>query len=62
MRGLRLLYPDNPVIQGVSDDTRFVASEPLGDLPGVWNEVPESSYCVVHKGHDTLQAFTPQAP
>ncbi len=62
VKGLRHLYPDNPVIQRVSDDTRLVVSEPLGDLPGVWKEVPESSYGVVHKGHDTLQAFTPQAP
>jgi glutamine amidotransferase len=62
VKGLRRLYPDNPVIQGVSDDTRLVVSEPLGDLPGVWNEVPESSYGVVHKGRDTLETFTPQAP
>ena len=60
--GLRRLYPDSPVIRGVSDDTRLVVSEPLGDLPGVWNEVPESSYGVVHKGHDSLHAFRPQAP
>jgi glutamine amidotransferase len=62
VKGLRRLYPDNPVIQGVSDDTRLVVSEPLGDLPGVWKEVPESSYGVVHKGRDTLETFTPQAP
>jgi glutamine amidotransferase len=62
VKGLRRLYPDNPVIQGVSDDTRLVVSEPLGDLPGVWNQVPESSYGVVQKGDDRLEAFRPQAP
>jgi len=25
---------------------RLVVSEPLGDLPGVWNEVPEASYAI----------------
>lgn len=50
------------VEQGVSDDTRLVVSEPFGDLPGIWNEVPESSYGAVHKGHDGLHALQPQAP
>ena len=25
----------------MGDDTRFIVSEPLRDLPGAWNEVPE---------------------
>jgi hypothetical protein len=29
------------------------------DLPGAWNEVPESSYGVVHEGEDELHPFTP---
>jgi glutamine amidotransferase len=62
VKGLRRLYPDNPVIQRVSDDTRLVVSEPLGDLPGAWNAVPESSYGVVHEGHDSLHEFHPKAP
>ena len=36
-------YPDNPVLQMLSDETRIVVSEPLGDLAGAWNEVPEST-------------------
>ena len=31
-----------------------MVSEPLGDLPGVWNEVPESSWGVVQPGQDEL--------
>jgi hypothetical protein len=41
---LRAQYPHNPVLHGLSDETRLVVSEPLGDLVGAWNEVPESSY------------------
>jgi glutamine amidotransferase len=60
--GLRKLYPDHPVLQRVSDETRLVVSEPLGDLPGAWHEVPESSYGVVQPGEDSLHPFTPQRP
>ncbi len=47
---LRELHPDLTFLQGVSDETRLIVSEPLGDLPGAWNEVPESSYGVVEPG------------
>jgi hypothetical protein len=42
-------------------ESRRVVSEPLGDLPGAWNEVPESSY-VVQPGDDELHPFAPVAP
>lgn len=32
------------ILQRVSDDIRLVVSEPIGDLPGAWNEVPEAIY------------------
>ncbi|MFE9478887.1 class II glutamine amidotransferase [Streptomyces spororaveus] len=57
---LRKLHPDMAFLQEVSDETRLVVSEPLGDLPGAWHEVPESSYGVVHAGADELCAFTPE--
>jgi glutamine amidotransferase len=57
---LRAQYPDNPVFQELSDETRIVVSEPLGDLAGVWNEVPEASYGVVREGRDELRPFAPQ--
>jgi len=58
---LRAQYPDNPVFHYLSDETRLVVSEPLGELAGAWNEVPESSYGVVNHGHDDLRKFTPRA-
>ena len=33
---LRHQYPDNPVLHDLSDETRLVVSEPLGDLKGAW--------------------------
>ena len=59
---LRELYPDNMIFQELDEDTRMVVSEPLGDLPGAWNEVPESSYGVVQYGQDELHDFTPIPP
>jgi glutamine amidotransferase len=59
---LRELYPDNMLFQQVDEDTRLVVSEPLGDLPGAWNEVPESSYGVVQYGQDEMHDFTPVPP
>jgi predicted glutamine amidotransferase len=59
---LRAQHPDNPILQLVSDETRLVVSEPLGDLAGAWNEVPESSYGVVQEGQDEMHPFTPKPP
>ncbi|MFE9931204.1 class II glutamine amidotransferase [Streptomyces sp. NPDC005533] len=56
---LRRLHPDMAFLQEVSDETRLIVSEPLGDLPGAWNEVPESSYGVVQPGADELFSFAP---
>ncbi|MEE1752136.1 class II glutamine amidotransferase [Streptomyces sp. SP18CS02] len=57
---LRRLHPDMRFLQEVSEETRLIVSEPLGDLPGAWNEVPESSYGVVQPGADEMRPFTPQ--
>jgi glutamine amidotransferase len=57
---LRAQYPDNPALHGLSDDTRLIVSEPLGDLAGAWNEVPESTCGIIHAGHGELRPFTPQ--
>jgi predicted glutamine amidotransferase len=62
LRTLRELYPDNEQIQDLDDESRLVVSEPLGDLPGVWNEVPESSYGVIQPGDDELHQFEPLVP
>jgi predicted glutamine amidotransferase len=59
---LREMYPENPRLQGVSDETRIVVSEPLGELVGAWQPVPESSYGVVRQGDDALGDFRPRMP
>ncbi|MBT2365536.1 class II glutamine amidotransferase [Streptomyces sp. ISL-10] len=56
---LRALHPDLTFLEGMSDETRLVVSEPLSGLPGAWNEVPESSYGLVRGGSDFLQPFVP---
>ncbi|WP_431683410.1 class II glutamine amidotransferase [Kitasatospora sp. KL5] len=62
VRTLRALHPEIPVLHEVADGTRIVVSEPLGDLAGAWNQVPESSYGVVGNGHGALHALTPRKP
>jgi predicted glutamine amidotransferase len=59
---VRELHPEVEALQELSDDARFIVSEPLRDLTGAWNEVPESSYGVIQEGDDELQPFTPRAP
>jgi glutamine amidotransferase len=59
---LRQLYPDNPTFQELSDESRLIVSEPLRDLPGAWNEVPEASYGIVQPGQDELHPFAPKPP
>lgn len=54
------LQPDLDVLREVSDGTRMVVSEPLGGLPGEWNEVPESSYGVIQPGVDEFLPFVPE--
>ena len=59
---IRELHPELDVLEFVDDETRLIVSEPLRDLPGVWNEVPESSWGVVQPGQDELHDFKPKAP
>jgi glutamine amidotransferase len=63
VRALREIYPENELLRELSDEARLIVSEPLGnDLPGAWNELPESSYAVIRPGDDALQLFEPVAP
>ena len=62
IEALRRLYPDNPLFEQLDSQTRLIVSEPLGDLPGAWNEFPESSYGVAHPDGAELLAFVPRAP
>jgi len=62
VRTLRALYPDNELLRDLGDESRLVVSEPLGELPGAWNEVPEASYGVIQPGQDELRPFPPKSP
>lgn len=57
---LKARFPHDTQIQSLSDETRLVVSEPLGDLPGAWKEVPESSLGIVLPGQDELRPFSPR--
>ena len=59
IRTLREQYPDRALLREVSDDARLVVSEPIGDLPGAWEEMPEATYAVVRMGEDHLLPFRP---
>jgi len=59
---LRRLYPDRELFKEVSENARLIVSEPLSDVAGVWNEVPESSWNVVGPGREEMRPFRPQAP
>jgi predicted glutamine amidotransferase len=59
MDTLKALYPESEELAALSDETRVVVSEPLGDLPGVWNEAPESHVGIVQPGLDELRPFAP---
>lgn len=59
IRELRKLYPDIPRFKTVSDETRMVVSEPFVDLPGAWQEVPQSTWGVIQEGDDESHAFQP---
>jgi predicted glutamine amidotransferase len=57
---LKALHPELAEIAELSDETRVIVSEPLGDLPGAWNEVPESHVGIVQPGEDELRPFVPR--
>ena len=59
---LRELHPEIHLLQELSDDARLIVSEPLGDVAGVWNEVPESSWGAVGPGREEIRPFQPRAP
>jgi glutamine amidotransferase len=59
---LRRQYPDNPMLNELSDDARLIVSEPLGELRGAWREVPESTCVTVHGGKEELTPFSPVPP
>jgi predicted glutamine amidotransferase len=59
---LRQQYPDNPALHVLSDESRLVVSEPLGDLRGAWREVPEATCVVIRGAEEELFPFSPAVP
>jgi glutamine amidotransferase len=60
MDALRALHPESAELASLSDETRVVVSEPLGDLEGAWNAVPEAHVGIIQPGDDELRPFTPR--
>jgi predicted glutamine amidotransferase len=62
IRHLRELYPEDSRMKAVGDDAYLVLSEPLIDLPGAWEEIPENT-AIVTKGPNIEQfSFNPALP
>lgn len=57
---LRALHPEVEMLRELGEETRFVVSEPLGDLKGAWNEVPESSCGIVGPARGEILPFSPR--
>ncbi|MGZ8311518.1 MAG: class II glutamine amidotransferase [Allosphingosinicella sp.] len=57
---LRAQHPDISIFQTLTDESRLIVSEPIGDLAGAWNEVPASTYAMIRDGEDEINPFTPQ--
>lgn len=65
VRALRQQHPESEQLEQLeqlSDEARVIVSEPLGDLVGAWQEVPESHVGIVQGGDDELRPFTPSRP
>jgi glutamine amidotransferase len=62
VHALRQLHPEILRLQEVSTETRLIVSEPLGELPGAWNEVPEAHWGVIQDGDDEMHPFLPRMP
>jgi len=56
---LRAMYPEVAQFTGLSEHSRLIVSEPLGELAGVWNAVPESSFGIVTEQGGEFANFGP---
>jgi predicted glutamine amidotransferase len=59
VHALRMLYPENRRVQMLRDDDHIIVSEPLANLPGAWDEIPESSAVTVRDERCEPFAFNP---
>ncbi|UNX53774.1 class II glutamine amidotransferase [Georgenia sp. TF02-10] len=57
---LKHTHPELPLLSMLGDTSRMIVSEPLRDLPGAWQEVPESRWGVVRAdGEAEMHRFRP---
>ncbi|WP_233853477.1 class II glutamine amidotransferase [Paraburkholderia sp. HD33-4] len=59
-RHLHQLYPDDERIMRAGENAFLVLSEPLADLPGWWQEIPESTAVVARGGEIGQYEFKPK--
>ena len=50
VEAVRKLHPENPRLQEMQEGDHVVVSEPLSDLPGAWQEIPESTALTIAPG------------
>jgi len=60
VRHLKQLYPDEPRIAALDDDAYMLLSEPLVELPGAWEDVPEATAIVAGGGRVQSYPFMPE--
>ncbi|MGO4809497.1 class II glutamine amidotransferase [Cupriavidus sp. 2MCAB6] len=62
VRHLRELYPENSHIAEAGDDAILVLSEPVVDLAGAWEEIPEGTAILARGGVVERERFIPRMP
>ena len=61
-KSMRALQDINPDLKRFSPDARAIVSEPLSDLSGVWDGIPESTAVIVHRDKIERREFSPGPP
>jgi predicted glutamine amidotransferase len=57
------LHPDNARLKRLGADDRLIVSEPVADLPGIWDEIPAGTAVTVRRGGVLERSpFVPQRP
>jgi glutamine amidotransferase len=59
IRHLRELYPEDARMKTIGDDAYLVLSEPLIELPGAWEEIPEGTAIVARGAMIEQYPFNP---
>jgi glutamine amidotransferase len=58
---LRAAFPEEERLRRIPDNAHLIVSEPLGDLPGAWEEIPAGSYVVASTEGKEQRPFVPVA-